>query len=402
AYVWSALGLYPEIPGRAELVTGSPLFTSATISTPAGKKIVIDAPNNADNTPYVTDLKVNGQEYNKPWLPESLVRDGGTLEFTMSERPDISWGAAPSVAPPSFREGEVPQRVFADPGRQAIPAGGTGVLKIGVQDFTGNGSTINWTAKTPSGITANPTNGKVVASGGQTNDQAVTISVANNTPNGTYQIPIEFTDGSGNELPSITVNVLVAPPGSLLAAFDNVGISPDDNPGIANFDGVGFSYSADALAAAGVKPGGTVTVDGITHTWANPGVGQPDNVVAHGQVIDMSGAPSSATKLALLGSAANGNASGTLTITYSDGSTQAASIGFSDWTLGGGGSPIAYDNRIAATTPYRNSAGGPQQVNTYVFATAPIALESGKQLKSVTLPSVVQGGTLQVFAISAG
>ncbi len=31
-YVWSAMGLYPEIPGRAELTVGSPLFTQVKIS----------------------------------------------------------------------------------------------------------------------------------------------------------------------------------------------------------------------------------------------------------------------------------------------------------------------------------------------------------------------------------
>jgi predicted alpha-1,2-mannosidase len=35
-YVWSAIGMYPEIPGRAELVLGSPLFTSIRIRRAAG------------------------------------------------------------------------------------------------------------------------------------------------------------------------------------------------------------------------------------------------------------------------------------------------------------------------------------------------------------------------------
>ena len=41
--------------------------------------------------------------------------------------------------------------------------------------------------------------------------------------------------------------------------YDNVGTSPDTNQKCADFDGDGYSYSADALAAAGIKPGGTVT-----------------------------------------------------------------------------------------------------------------------------------------------
>jgi hypothetical protein len=39
-------------------------------------------------------------------------------------------------------------------------------------------------------------------------------------------------------------------------------------------------------------------------------------------------------------------------------------------------------------------------VGTDVFATAPITLQSGKQLKSVTLPATVQGGDMHLFAIA--
>ena len=51
--------------------------------------------------------------------------------------------------------------------------------------------------------------------------------------------------------------------------YDNAGISPDNNQACANYDGVGFSYSADALAKAGITPGGTVNADGLTFTWPN-------------------------------------------------------------------------------------------------------------------------------------
>src|SRR3546814_11006101 len=36
-YVWSALGLYPLYPGRAELVLGIPLFPAATLDRPGGR-----------------------------------------------------------------------------------------------------------------------------------------------------------------------------------------------------------------------------------------------------------------------------------------------------------------------------------------------------------------------------
>ncbi|ATL70491.1 GH92 family glycosyl hydrolase [Nocardia terpenica] len=103
--VWAAMGLYPEVPGRAELVIGSPMFTGVTIDRPNGPPIVLNAPNAASGTPYVTALRVNGQPWTKPWLPESFVTTGGTLDFTLSATPDPAWGADPADVPPSFTDG---------------------------------------------------------------------------------------------------------------------------------------------------------------------------------------------------------------------------------------------------------------------------------------------------------
>jgi hypothetical protein len=227
--------------------------------------------------------------------------------------------------------------------------------------------------------------------------RAVAIRVEPDTPSARYQVTVTFPG-----LASAVLRILVADPGSVRALGDNVGISPDNAMSVANFDGVGFSYSANALANAGLKPGGTVTVDGLTHTWPRTDVGEPDNVVAAGQTVTVA-APAGASKLALLGSAANGTASGTVTLTYADGTTQRAQVGFSDWTLGGGGQAPAFDNRIAVKSQYRNATNGSSQgISTYVFATAPIQLDSTKQLRTVTLPAAVTGGTLHVFAITAG
>jgi hypothetical protein len=136
--------------------------------------------------------------------------------------------------------------------------------------------------------------------------------------------------------------------------------------------------------------------------WPDVPVGELDNVNAGGETIAVD-APAGATQLALLGSAGNGNASGTLVINYTDGTTQNAAVGFSDWALGGGGAPVAYNNRTVVVMPYRNAGGGTsQQLTMYLFATAPIALQAGKQVKSITLPGTVQGGTFHVFSIATG
>jgi hypothetical protein len=122
----------------------------------------------------------------------------------------------------------------------------------------------------------------------------------------------------------------------------------------ANFDGDGFSYSEQALAAEGISPGGAVTSGGVRYTWPSVAAGQPDNVLAGGQtskLLPVSGA----TKIGVIGSASNGPSTGQMTITYSDGTTQQVSLVLSDWTLNASGAPPADGNIETASTPYRNS-----------------------------------------------
>ncbi|HEY0335660.1 MAG TPA: GH92 family glycosyl hydrolase [Stenotrophomonas sp.] len=97
-YVWSALGLYPVYPGRAELVIGSPLFPKAVIER-KGARIEIVARNAAPDAPYVQSLKIDGRDTERTWLPADFITTGGTLDFELGRAPNQAWGTTP---PPSF------------------------------------------------------------------------------------------------------------------------------------------------------------------------------------------------------------------------------------------------------------------------------------------------------------
>ena len=97
-YVWSALGLYPEIPGTADLAIGSPLFPSAVVSTGRGT-LTVNAPAAADGTPYVQNLAVNGTASSLTYLPP--LSGATTLDFTLGSSAS-SWGTAAADAPPSY------------------------------------------------------------------------------------------------------------------------------------------------------------------------------------------------------------------------------------------------------------------------------------------------------------
>ena len=188
-----------------------------------------------------------------------------------------------------------------------------------------------------------------------------------------------------------------APPSySGTQGYTDIGVSNDTATSAADFDGGGYSYSATALANAGVTPGSTVSAAGATFTWPGAAAGKPDNYEANGQSIPVSGSGA----ISFLGSASEGPSSGTATLTYTDGTQQSVPITLSDWTLGGGSASVSAGNTIAVTTAYRNQAGASSNnVKTYAFATAPVELLSGKTLASVRLPSNVSAGALHIFAI---
>ncbi|HEV3271641.1 MAG TPA: GH92 family glycosyl hydrolase [Candidatus Methylacidiphilales bacterium] len=98
-YVFSALGLYPEIPGVAGFVVGSPLFPKATIHLDNGSTIQILGENAAPENPYVQSLKLNGKSYESPWIPWSALSRGAVLDFKLGDQPS-SWGSGHPI--PNF------------------------------------------------------------------------------------------------------------------------------------------------------------------------------------------------------------------------------------------------------------------------------------------------------------
>jgi len=214
-------------------------------------------------------------------------------------------------------------------------------------------------------------------------------------PRGTGHARVSPTTGGwGSDPVSATPTGVI----DLRPYANNAGIS-DDSAAAANFDADGYSYSAQALQAAGVSTGQPITVNGMTFGWPDTAPGQPDNVVAQGQAVTLT-TPVSGTTLAFLGAADHGPAEGTGSVTYDDGVVQNFVLGFSDWTLNGGGAQPAYGNGIAATTPYRNNgAPGRQTVQTYVFYAA-VPLLVGKAVVQVTLPNVTDQGRLHIFAMA--
>jgi alpha galactosidase A-like protein/alpha galactosidase C-like protein/fibronectin type III domain protein/alpha-galactosidase-like protein len=260
--------------------------------------------------------------------------------------------------------------------------------------------TLGYTASPPAGITVTPAQGTLTVppAGGST---TVAVSAAGSAAGGLNPVPLtlDFTEqGRGYSLPDTQIPVTVPYP-SLRAAYDNTGISDDTDTAAANIDGAGSSFSAQALASVGVSPGADLSYDGVTFGWPSAASGQPDNVVASGQTIDISG---SGASLGLLDTAAYGPASGTGTVIYSDGTTQSFSLSVPNWYKA---APSGSNAVIVA--PYRNRPGNTQDPNVVNIFEQSIPLAAGKQVVAVTLPDISSGvvsgsPSLHVFAMAIG
>ncbi|MFC9691977.1 GH92 family glycosyl hydrolase [Kribbella sp. NPDC056951] len=394
-FVWTALGLYPDVPSRSELQVAAPLFPRAVIHRDGGRTIRINAP--GADAPYVQSLKVNGRTSTKPWLPESFVRYGGTLDFKLGTSANVSWGSKPSDAPPSWRTGEIPFQTSTDQSRVVVAPGTTSAaVSIGAHRLSGTPQDVTYTVKTPPGLTANPATGSFRVE--QDGSAPVTITAAPGTPDGRYPVTVSVKAADGAALPQVGFTVVVGLPNSFFVLREGTAASDDaGDHNEADYDGGGVSYSRQALAAAGLTPGGSGTVQGLTFTWPDVPVGDPDNVPADGQLLNLN-LPAGTTKLSFIGSAVNGNQQTTATLNFSDGSTQPIDLSFSDWTLGGGGDTVHFGNVIVATTPYRNEAGGGRDnVTTHIFATAPVSLT--RTPVSMTLP---KNRDLRLFTVAVG
>ena len=106
-YVWAALGLYPSTPGTPILTVNTPLFDRDRDHAPR-RQIHSDLRPGAsgrNRLKYINGLSIDGQATDQTYLPESIIRTGGDVAFSLSAKPNKDWGVGESAAPPSFGGG---------------------------------------------------------------------------------------------------------------------------------------------------------------------------------------------------------------------------------------------------------------------------------------------------------
>ncbi|MCV7409568.1 hypothetical protein AWC05_25120 [Mycobacterium florentinum] len=206
-YVWAALGLYPGTPGAPILTLNTPLFDRAVIRLPAGNSIRISAPGaSGPNQPrYISGLNVDGKPTDRTFVPESLIRTGGELAFSLAAHPDRSWGAGKSSAPPSFGAGGSAITLNVSTPVVTIAPGSTGSVKVDAQRMVDGAGNYSLSAVSPdAGITAAPVSGQFASDGSST--VTVPITVARSVSEGYYFVYLTAMVGESVRTATVLVN----------------------------------------------------------------------------------------------------------------------------------------------------------------------------------------------------
>jgi alpha-L-fucosidase len=174
-------------------------------------------------------------------------------------------------------------------------------------------------------------------------------------------------------------------PVALDALYDNDGIdTASDHTG--DFDGSGYTFPGEVLAA------GPITLGGVPYVLGSSASGAKNNVVALGQQIALP--PGRYLSALLLVAGSYGASSGNATVDYSDGSSALVPVTAPDWYSAGG----------ALTAPYRYTPSGTQDANPVSLWSCEVDLDPRRQAVSLTLPTTAAPApnvtSMHVFALS--
>ena len=210
-YVWSAIGLYPQIPAVRGLAIGSPLFPHITVTSPGGPTLDIDAPRAASDRPYVRNLSLDGRATQHTWLALPL-RGTVRLHFDLGRTPNLLWGTARHDGPPSFSAGapHFPAAVavrLAPTTRQTIVPPGQRADAAFTASLAGSATAVSlhWRARAPAGWQVQPASGRLELGPGATRTVRLRIASAARVAPGYYHLVVHARAANGALLPATTL-----------------------------------------------------------------------------------------------------------------------------------------------------------------------------------------------------
>ena len=100
-YIFNCMGFYPTAPSSNVYNIGSPALPAVTMHMEGGKKLVMTAENWSPENVYVDRLYLNGRLHDKSYITYDDIRNGATLRFVMSDKPNRKRATSKGAIPPS-------------------------------------------------------------------------------------------------------------------------------------------------------------------------------------------------------------------------------------------------------------------------------------------------------------
>ncbi|WP_051076082.1 GH92 family glycosyl hydrolase [Saccharothrix espanaensis] len=102
-YVFSALGLYPAVPGTGQFILHAPRFAKSVIHQQNGNPIIIAAEGADPRTlQYIESAQLDHVRHEKVWVDHHTLAGGTNLTYTLTATPgEATWATTPDSTPPS-------------------------------------------------------------------------------------------------------------------------------------------------------------------------------------------------------------------------------------------------------------------------------------------------------------
>ncbi|PZP51743.1 MAG: glycoside hydrolase family 92 protein, partial [Pseudopedobacter saltans] len=101
-YIFSSMGFYPVNPASGVYAIGSPILPKAELTMPNGKVFTVLTVNAGKENCYIQSAKLNGVKYDKSYLTQKDLENGGILEFKMGSKPNKKWAVNADANPKAF------------------------------------------------------------------------------------------------------------------------------------------------------------------------------------------------------------------------------------------------------------------------------------------------------------
>ncbi|WP_433853394.1 GH92 family glycosyl hydrolase [Stenotrophomonas nitritireducens] len=103
-YLFSALGLYPAVPGSGQFLLHAPRFAKAEIALGNGRTLRLQAPGaDGRSLQYIQGVQVDGKPQRAVWLDWAQLGKGGTIRYALTRQaPEQGWGTDVADLPVSW------------------------------------------------------------------------------------------------------------------------------------------------------------------------------------------------------------------------------------------------------------------------------------------------------------